>query len=47
MRNGGRGMGYKGTIAAGRRHSIGLKSDGTVKAVGDNKHLIMKVISRS
>jgi alpha-tubulin suppressor-like RCC1 family protein len=27
----------KGPIAAGRRHTIGLKSDGTVMAVGDNK----------
>uniref|UniRef100_UPI0036DC3A45 hypothetical protein n=1 Tax=Streptomyces cyaneofuscatus TaxID=66883 RepID=UPI0036DC3A45 len=25
------------TIAAGRRHTIGLRSDGTVTAVGDNK----------
>ncbi len=25
------------TIAAGRRHTIGLKSDGTVVATGDNK----------
>lgn len=28
----------KGTIAAGRRHTVGLKSDGTVSAVGDNKY---------
>lgn len=27
----------KDTIAAGRRHTIGLKLDGTVTAVGDNK----------
>jgi alpha-tubulin suppressor-like RCC1 family protein len=27
----------KVTIAAGRRHTVGLKSDGTVVAVGDNK----------
>ncbi len=26
------------TIAAGRRHSVGLKSDGTVTAVGDNEY---------
>jgi len=26
----------KDTIAAGRRHTVGLKSDGTVTAVGDN-----------
>ncbi|MEH6957891.1 RCC1 domain-containing protein, partial [Neobacillus drentensis] len=26
------------TISAGRRHTIGLKSDGTVTAVGDNKY---------
>lgn len=26
------------TIAAGRRHTVGLKSDGTVVAVGDNKY---------
>lgn len=26
------------TIAAGRRHTVGLKPDGTVKAVGDNKY---------
>lgn len=25
------------TIAAGRRHTVGLRSDGTVTAVGDNK----------
>ena len=25
-------------IAAGRRHTIGLKSDGTVMAVGDNEY---------
>ncbi|MEL1135761.1 RCC1 domain-containing protein [Desulfitobacterium sp. THU1] len=31
---------YKGkdTIAAGCRHTIGLKSDGTVTAVGDNNY---------
>ena len=28
----------KNTIAAGRRHSVGLKSDGTVTAVGDNQY---------
>lgn len=28
----------KNTIAAGCRHSVGLKFDGTVMAVGDNKH---------
>lgn len=28
----------KNTIAAGRRHTVGLKSDGTVTAVGDNKY---------
>jgi hypothetical protein len=28
----------KNTIAAGRRHTDGLKSCGTVMAVGDNKH---------
>ncbi len=28
----------KETIAAGRRHTVGLKSDGTVLAVGDNKY---------
>jgi alpha-tubulin suppressor-like RCC1 family protein len=28
----------KDTIAAGRRHTVGLKSDGTVMAVGDNKY---------
>lgn len=27
----------KNTIAAGRRHTVGLKTDGTVTAVGDNK----------
>lgn len=27
----------KDTVAAGRRHTVGLKSDGTVIAVGDNK----------
>nr|WP_311516911.1 hypothetical protein [Paenibacillus polymyxa] len=26
------------TIAAGRRHTVGLKSDGTTVAVGSNKH---------
>ena len=29
---------FKNTIAAGRRHTVGLKSDGTVTAVGDNKY---------
>jgi alpha-tubulin suppressor-like RCC1 family protein len=28
----------KNTIAAGRRHTVGLKSDGTVTAVGDNAY---------
>lgn len=28
----------KDSIAAGRRHTVGLKSDGTVTAVGDNKY---------
>ena len=28
----------KDTIAASRRHTVGLKSDGTVTAVGDNKY---------
>ena len=28
----------KPTIAAGRRHTVGLKSDGTVTAVGDNEY---------
>ncbi|MDA8441606.1 MAG: RCC1 domain-containing protein [Peptococcaceae bacterium] len=28
---------YKHIIAAGRRHTVGLKSDGMVTAVGDNK----------
>lgn len=28
----------KDTIAAGRRHTVGLKSDGTVVAVGDNEY---------
>ena len=27
----------KDTISAGRRHTVGLKSDGSVTAVGDNK----------
>ena len=27
----------KDTIAAGRRHTVGLNSDGTVLAIGDNK----------
>ena len=26
------------TIATGRRHTVGIKSDGTVTAVGDNKY---------
>lgn len=26
------------TVAAGRRHTVALKSDGTVIAVGDNKY---------
>ncbi|SFS56751.1 Regulator of chromosome condensation (RCC1) repeat-containing protein [Paenibacillus sp. 453mf] len=25
-------------IVAGRRHTVGVKSDGTVKAVGDNNY---------
>ena len=28
----------KDTIAAGYRHTVGLKSDGTVVAVGDNEY---------
>ncbi|RED52826.1 Regulator of Chromosome Condensation (RCC1) repeat protein [Cohnella lupini] len=28
----------KDIIAAGRRHTVGLKSDGTVVAVGDNEY---------
>ena len=28
----------KDTIAGGRRHTVGLKSDGTVTAIGDNKY---------
>lgn len=28
----------KDTIAAGRRHTVGLKSDGMVTAVGDNEY---------
>lgn len=28
----------KDTTAAGLRHTVGLKSDGTVTAVGDNKY---------
>ena len=28
----------KDTITAGRRHTVGLKLDGTVIAVGDNKY---------
>jgi len=28
----------KDTIAAGRRHTVGLKADGTVMAVGNNKY---------
>jgi alpha-tubulin suppressor-like RCC1 family protein len=28
----------KDTIAAGYRHTVGLKSDGRVTAVGDNKY---------
>ena len=28
----------KDAIAAGRRHTIGLKPDGTVAAVGDNQY---------
>lgn len=31
------------TIAAGRRHTVALKSDGTVIAVGDNKYGQCKV----
>ena len=40
MRTGGSGMDLykdKDTIAAGRRHTIVLKLDGTVVAVGDNE----------
>lgn len=33
------------TIAAGCRHTIGLKSDGTVMAVGDNKYGQCDVVS--
>mgnify|MGYP003909634617 CR=1 FL=1 len=29
---------FKNAIAAGRRHTVGLKSDGTVTAVGDNEY---------
>ena len=32
------GLGKADTITAGRRHTVGLKSDGTVVAVGDNKY---------
>jgi alpha-tubulin suppressor-like RCC1 family protein len=28
----------KNTLAAGRRHTIGLQSDGTAVAVGDNNY---------
>ena len=28
----------KDTLAAGHRHTVGLKSDGTVTAVGDNEY---------
>src|SRR5690242_10597970 len=28
----------KDTIAAGRRHTVGIRTDGTVTAVGDNKY---------
>ncbi|WP_312888630.1 RCC1-like domain-containing protein [Clostridium bowmanii] len=28
----------KDTLTAGRRHDLGLKSDGTVVAVGDNEY---------
>ncbi|RAV05453.1 RCC1 repeat protein [Paenibacillus sp. YN15] len=28
----------KAAIAAGRRHTVALRSDGTVAAVGDNKY---------
>ena len=41
MRTGGSGMDLykdKDTIAAGRRHTVGLKSDGTVVAMGDNEY---------
>jgi len=41
MRTGGSGMDlykHKDTIAAGRRHTVGLKSDGTVTAAGDNNY---------
>ena len=29
---------FEDTLAAGRRHTVGLKSDGTVTAVGDNNY---------
>ena len=29
---------YKHTIAAGRRHTVGLKSDGMVTSVGNNRY---------
>ena len=28
----------KDTLAGGHRHTVGLKSDGTVTAVGDNEY---------
>jgi len=28
----------KAPLAAGRRHSVGLRADGTVTAVGDNEY---------
>ena len=31
-------LGKVDTIAAGRRHTVGLKLDGTVAAVGDNNY---------
>ena len=31
-------LGKADTIAAGRRHTVGLKSDKTVTAVGDNEY---------
>jgi alpha-tubulin suppressor-like RCC1 family protein len=31
-------MKHYGTLAAGRRHTVALESDGTVTAVGDNEY---------
>lgn len=31
----------KETIAAGRRHTVGFKYDGTAMAVGDNKYELL------